>query len=120
MTKIIIVEDDPMISEIYQKKFSDSGFEVFLAENGKKALGIVKKEKINIVLSDLVMPEMDGFELIKILRSGDYNLNIKIIVLSNLNQEDCRKKVTALGANGFIAKSDFTPADLVVEIKKLV
>jgi len=120
MSKIIIVEDDPMISEIYQKKFSASGFEVFLAENGKVALDIVKKEKVDIVLSDLIMPEMDGFELTKILRSGTYDPNIKIIMLSNLSQEDSRKKVLELGANGFIAKSEFTPAEMVNEVKKII
>lgn len=120
MSKIIIVEDDPMISEIYQKKFSDSGFEVFLAENGKIALDIVKKEKVDIVLSDLIMPEIDGFELTKILRSETYDPGIKIIMLSNLSQEDSRKKAIEAGANGFIAKSDFTPAEMVSEVKKII
>lgn len=120
MSKIIIVEDDPMISEIYQKKFSDSGFEVFLAENGKVALDIVKKEKVGIVLADLIMPNVDGYELTKKLRSENYDQNIKIVVMSNLGKEEEYKRVMELGANGFIAKSEFTPAEMVNEVKKII
>lgn len=120
MSKIILVEDDPMILEIYQKKFSDLKFEVFLAENGKKALDIIKKEKIDIVLTDSVMPEMDGFELIKNLRNGEYDKNIKVIMLSNLSQKEVQDKAMQLGADGFIVKANFNPDELVVEVKKII
>ncbi len=120
MQKIIIVEDDSMLQEIYKTKFSNSGFEVFIAENGKVTLEILKKEKINVVITDLIMPEMDGFELIKNLRGGEYDPNIKIIALSNLSQKEDRDSVMQLGANGFIVKSDFTPTQLVAEVKKIL
>ena len=120
MTKIIVVEDDPMLSEIYQMTFSGAGFEVFLAENGKTALDIIKKENVDVVLSDLIMPEMDGFELIKVLRGGEYDSKIKIIITSNLSDEDNHKKAIELGANGFIIKSNFTPSQLVEEAKKII
>ncbi|MFA7319550.1 MAG: response regulator [Parcubacteria group bacterium] len=118
MSRIIIVEDDPMISEIFQRKFSESGFEVFLAESGKQALEIIAKEKINVVLSDLIMPEMGGFELTKTLRSGNYDPNIKIIIISNLI--DSLENAIELGANGFLAKSAFTPTEMVNEVKKIL
>jgi two-component system, cell cycle response regulator len=120
MSNIIIVEDDPMIAEIYQKKFADSGFEVFLAESGEQALNIAKKEKIDVVLSDLIMPKMDGFEVIKQLRSGAYDPNIRIIISSNLSQKEDRDKAMRLGANGFVVKSDFNPSDLVAEVRRLL
>jgi DNA-binding response OmpR family regulator len=120
MSKLILVEDDPMIAEIYQKKFSDAGFEVFLAESGEQALNIAKKETIDVVMTDLIMPKMDGFEVIKNLRSGDYDSNIKIIVSSNLSQKEDRDKALQLGANGFVAKSDFSPSELVAEVKRLL
>ena len=120
MSKIIIVEDDPMLSEIYQMTFSGAGFEVFLAENGKTALDVIKKENVDVVLSDLIMPEMDGFELIKILRGGEYDPKIKIIITSNLSDEDNHKKAIELGANGFIIKSNCTPSQLVEEAKKII
>jgi len=109
-----------MISEIYQKKFSEDGFEVFTAETGEQALVIAKKENIDAVISDLIMPKMDGFEVIKKLRGGDFNPNIKIIISSNLSQKEDREKAIQLGANGFVNKSEFTPTALVAEVKRLL
>lgn len=120
MQKMIIAEDDPMLQEIYQMTFSGADYEVFMAENGKKALEIAKKEKIDIVLTDSIMPEMDGFELIEVLRGGEYDKNMKVIMLSNLSQPEDRNKAIRLGATGFIAKSDFDPDQLLKEVKKIV
>lgn len=118
MIKIIIVEDDQMISDIYNKKFSDSGFEVYSALSGEQALEVAKKEKVDIVMTDLIMPKMDGFQLIERLRSGEFDSKIKIIVTSNLSQKEDRDKAINLGANGFVAKSDYSPSELVNEIKR--
>lgn len=119
MQKVIIAEDDPALSDIYKKKFSDSGFEVFSAEDGGKALAVADKEKVDIVLADLLMPNMDGYELTRQLRSGRYSPNIKIVVISNLGKKEELNRVMQLGANGFIAKSEYTPTELVEEVKKL-
>lgn len=119
MVKIIIVEDDQMISDIYNKKFSDSGFEVYSVSSGDQALEVARKEKIDIVMTDLIMPKMDGFQLIERLRSGEFDSKIKIIVTSNLSQKDDRDKAISLGANGFVAKSDYSPSELVGEVRRL-
>lgn len=121
MAKIIIVEDDPMISEIYQKKFSDSGFEVLAADSGDRVLELARKEAgVDAVLLDLIMPKMDGFEVIKNLRDGSYDSNIKIIVFSNLSQREDRDKALKLGANGFVIKSEYSPSELVQEVNRLL
>lgn len=120
MPKIVLVEDDPMISEIYQKKFSEAGFEVLTADSGEKVLELAKKEKISAILLDLILPKMDGFEVIKNLRSGSYDPEIKIIVFSNLSQKEDHEKALQLGANGFVMKSEFNPTQLVGEIKRLL
>lgn len=120
MAKIVIVEDDPMIAEIYRKKFSESGFEILMAISGEDVLNSAKKEKIDIILLDLIMSKMDGFTVIKELRSGKYDSNIKIIIFSNLNQIEDQEKAMSLGANGFIVKSDYSPSELVAEVKRLV
>lgn len=109
-----------MISEIYQKKFSEKGYEVLTAFSGDQVLEIVKKHKVDIVLLDLLIPKMDGFVVIEKLRNGNYDQNIKIIVSSNLSQKDDREKVMALGANGFIIKSQYTPSEMIEEIKRLI
>ena len=118
MSRIVIVEDDPMISEIYNRKFTELGFEVLLAENGKQALETIKLKEVDIVLSDLIMPEMGGLELTKILRGGEYDPKIKIIILSNLFES--RDEALKLGANGFLAKASFTPSEIVAEVKKII
>jgi len=118
MAKIIIVEDDPMISEIYQKKFADSGYEVLTADSGEKAVSLNKTEKIDIMLLDLIMPKMDGFEVLQNVRGGEYNPEMKIFVFSNLSQKEDQDKAMKLGVDGFIIKADYTPSDLVKEISR--
>ncbi len=118
MTKIIITEDDPMMLEIYQKKFSEAGCDAFMARGGEEALDIIKKEKIKIVLSDLIMPGMDGFELVMTLRGKEYDPQIKIIILSNLF--DSKGKIMEMGADGFLAKYEHTPTEVVDEVKKII
>jgi DNA-binding response OmpR family regulator len=120
MTKILIAEDDLMISEIYQRKFSEKGYEVLTAFSGDQVLEIVKKQSVDIILLDLLIPKIDGFLVIENLRNGNYDPNIKIIVSSNLSQKEDREKVMALGANGFITKSQYTPSEMVEEIKRLI
>ncbi len=123
MPKIVIVEDDPMIQEIYQKKFSEAGFEVLTAVSGQKVLELAKEQQdIDVVLLDLLMPKMNGFEVTENLRNpeGGYNPNIKIIIFSNLSQKEDRDKAMKLGADGFITKAEYTPSDLVKEVQRLM
>lgn len=119
--KILIVEDDPMLSEIYQKKFSnEGGFEVITAVNGAETEEKIRKNKPDLVLLDLVLPEKDGFQILKEVKNDPSLNKIKIIIFSNLSQEEEQQKAKALGADGFIAKSDFTPQQIVAETKKIL
>ena len=99
MKKIVLAEDDPMISEIYQKKFQEQDFEVFQAFSGDQVLEIVKKNKVDVVLLDLVLPKMDGFAVIKNLKSADYDPSVKVIVFSNLSQREDRERALELAIN---------------------
>lgn len=120
MPTILIVDDDPMISDIYQKKFRDQGFEVLSAIAGDQVLEAVKKQKVDVILLDLLIPKMDGFEIIKNLRNGKYNSDVKIIVSSNLSQKKDYDKALALGADGFIVKAQFTPSQVAEEVNKIM
>ena len=121
MTKIIIVEDDSMMSEIYQKKFVESGFEVLTAKTGEQVLALAKNNPVDLILLDLIMPKMDGFEVVERLRKGnEYDKNIKIIISSNLSQREDQEKAMKLGADGFIAKSEHTPSELVAEVSRIM
>lgn len=120
MTKVLIVEDDPMISEIYQKKFSDSGFEVLAVDSGEKALTLNKTEKIDVMMLDLIMPKMDGFEVIKNIRESKINPEMKIFIFSNLSQKEDQDRAMKLGADVFIIKADYAPSELVKEISRRI
>lgn len=120
MKKILIVEDDPMLSEIYQRKFlQEADFEVLTATSGNETEEKVRKHKPDLVLLDLVLPEKDGFQILKEIREDSSLNDVKIIIFSNLSQEEEQQKAKTLGANGFIAKSDFTPQQIVAEVRKI-
>lgn len=109
-----------MISDIYQKKFSEAGFEVLAAEAGDQALALAEKNSPDIILLDLILPKMNGFDVIEHLRASKYGSGIKIIVFSNLSQTEDREKAMKLGADGFVSKSDYTPSELVKEVSRLL
>lgn len=120
MAKIIIVEDDPMISEIYERKFSEAGFQTLVAAAGDQVLEMARYQNPDLILLDLMIPRMDGFEVIKNIKDGTYPSNIKIIVSSNLSEREDREKAMKLGADGFVTKADYTPSELVKEIQRMM
>lgn len=119
MKKILIVEDDPMLVEIYQKKFSQDGsFEVLTASSGSETEKKIFGEKPDLVLLDLVLPEQDGFEILEKVRKDKSLDGTKIIIFSNLSQPEDKEKAKNLGADDFFVKSDFTPQQVVEKVKK--
>lgn len=119
MTKLLLVEDDPFIAEIYKKKFEASEFEVVNATSGKQVLRELLEKQFDIVLLDLVLPEMGGFDILHELRtSGKYSPDLKVVIFSNLSGAEEREKAVKLGANGFISKTDFTPSKVVEEVNR--
>jgi CheY-like chemotaxis protein len=121
MAKIVILEDDSMIGEIYKKKFGDSGFEVFLVPSGEQVLSLVENNPdISVAMLDLMIPKMGGIEVLKKLRSGDYNPDLKIIICTNNSSQEEKDKATEAGANGFIVKANYTPSQLVEEVNRLL
>lgn len=119
MPKILLVEDDPFIGDIYKKKFGASGFEVVNVTTGKAVLKAVDEQKYDLILLDLVIPEMSGMEVLKELRTNPlYDPNLKIVVFSNLSSQEDRDEAIKLNANGFISKTDFTPSQVVEEVRR--
>ena len=119
MTKILFVEDDPFISEIYTKKFETSGFEVVPALTGRDALKKALEAPYDLVMLDMVIPEISGMEVLKELRTNkEYNSDLKVVVFSNLSGPQERQDALAAGANGFISKTDFTPSEVVNEVRR--
>lgn len=121
MVKILLVEDDPFIAEIYKKKLETSGFEVVNVTSGRAVLKEVKEQTFDLILLDLVLPEMSGTEVLRELRHNkEYDSNLKVVVFSNLSSSEDRAEVLALGANGFISKTEFSPSEVVTEIERFL
>lgn len=118
--KILIVEDDRYISKMYQLKLSLDGFDVQVADNGR--IGIEKAKELvpDIILTDILMPEVDGFEVIRVIKNDPTLKNIPILIMSNLGQEDHIQKGLQLGALGYIVKSQYTPSKVVDKIKEVL
>ena len=107
--KIAIVEDDNAISNMYRMKFELEDYEVEIANNGKDGLEMVKKFSPDIVLLDLMMPEMGGDEMLKEMRSTDWGKDLKVIILTNLSEQEAPTGIKELGVDSFIVKAESTP-----------
>lgn len=121
MSKILLVEDDQMIVEIYKKKFESVGLEVVNATTGKEVLKLAAESDYDLVLLDMVLPEMSGMEVLKELKmSGNYNPDLKVFIFSNLDKSEYEEETKNNGAEGFIGKTEFTPSQLAQEILKIL
>lgn len=121
MARILLVEDDPLISEVYRKKFEASGLDVLNVTTGKAVLKAVEEGHFDLVLLDLVIPEMSGMDVLKELRTNEkYPRDLKVVVFSNLSDSSDRKQATDLGADGYLLKTEYTPSKLVEEVNRLL
>ncbi|MDD3035932.1 MAG: response regulator [Candidatus Saccharimonadaceae bacterium] len=118
MTKIAIIEDDPVISQMYRMKFEADGFDVQLANNGKRGVELVKEFLPDLILLDLQMPEMDGATALGIIRKNDWGKIIPVIILTNLGQEESPKELKDLGIHSYIVKAELTPREVVQRVKE--
>ena len=118
--KVLLVEDDKMIVEMYTLKFSQEGYEVIMAENGKDGLQKAKETKPDIILLDVILPQMDGFTVLKELKADDEIKNIPVVLLTNLGQDGDVRKGLELGAIDYLIKANYTPSQVVEKVKSLV
>ncbi len=117
MPKIAIVEDDTAISQMYRIKFEAEGFTVETAENGILGLKLAEEFKPDVILLDLMMPEMGGFEMLTELRKTAWGKTIVVIILTNMGEQEAPAGVKDLNVADFILKADMTPRQ-VAEIVK--
>lgn len=117
MTKIAIIEDDQTISQMYRMKFEADGFEVQLADNGRRGVELVQSFKPDIALLDLQMPEMDGVEALTEIRKLDSGKDLPVIILTNMGQEESSPTLNELNVESYIVKADYTPSQVVAKVK---
>lgn len=115
--KVAIVEDDAAIAQMYRIKFEAEGYEVDTAENGKLGLELAEKMRPDIILLDLMMPEMNGDEMLQELRKTDWGKNIKVIILTNMGEQEAPQDLKALGIRRFIVKAEMTPRQVAEMVK---
>ena len=117
-TKIAIVEDDQAISQMYRMKFEAEGFEVETAENGKLGYELAKAMRPDLILLDLIMPEMNGDECLEKIRADEWGKNIKVIILTNMGEQEAPAKLKDFGVESFIVKASMTPRQVAELAKK--
>ena len=118
MTKIAIIEDDAVISQMYRMKFEADGFDVQLANNGARGVDMVESYNPDIILMDLQMPEMDGVTALGIIRKKEWGKDIPVIIITNLGEEESPKGIRELGIHSYIVKAELTPRQVVQRVKE--
>lgn len=118
--KILIVEDDKFLRELIARKLTDEGFDIVEAVDGEDGIKKIKETKPDLVLLDLILPSIDGFEVLSRVK-GDVSLaSIPIIILSNLGQKEEVEKGLELGAVDYLIKAHFTPGEIIEKIKNIL
>lgn len=118
--KIILVEDDSFISDIYQVKLGKEGFEVLTAGNGLEAMKLLEKTTPDLILLDIVMPYMDGLEVLKKVKTEEKWKKIPVVLLSNLSEKEKIEEAMGIGADDYLIKSHFTPAEVLEKVNSVL
>jgi len=118
--KVLIVDDDAFLSGIYATKLELEGFAVAAARDGDEGLKAALKEIPDLILLDVLMPKLDGFEVLKRLKAEPATKNIPVIMLTNLGQKEDIEKGLEEGAVDYLIKAHFVPAEAVAKIKKVL
>lgn len=119
MSKVLLIEDDQVLQEMYHDKFTHDGFEIQIAENGKGGIDKIKSFHPDVVLLDLILPDITGFSILDAVKADTEINNIPIIVLTNI-YADGEDLVKNKGVKAFILKANTTPEDIVEKVKNLI
>ncbi len=118
--KIVFIDDDRWLLDLYSEKLKLEGYVVFGASDGKSGYELIEKYRPDLVVSDVVMPNGDGYDLLKKIRASDYLSTTKIIHLTNLANEQDEEQLRQLGSDGYLVKADFTPTQFVEKLRSLL
>lgn len=106
--KVVVVEDKPQLAEIYKVRLEALGYQSFVAYDGEEALALIEKEQPNLVLLDLMIPKIAGDEVLKRIRKQEWGKDIKVLIISNLNEADAPEGLRELGIVGYAVKANLT------------
>jgi DNA-binding response OmpR family regulator len=119
-TKIAIIEDDLAIIQMYKTKFEKDGYEVATAGDGQSGLQLLTHFEPDVILLDLMMPGMNGFDMLQRLRQQPGGRDAKVVVLTNMGDTETATRVYKMAANDYIVKAEMTPKEVEERIKKLL
>jgi len=120
MKSIVLVEDDEFLAELYATKLKMEKFDVSLATDGEKGWKTINEKRPDLVLLDIILPKMDGFEILTKMKASSELKDTPVILLTNLSQRDEVKRGLDLGANDYLIKAHFMPSEVVKKIKALL
>lgn len=118
--KVMVVEDDAALREIYSIRIAAEGYEIVSAGDGEEALAVAVREKPDLILSDVMMPKISGFDMLDILRTTPETANIKVVMMTALSSEDQRERGERLGADRYLVKSQVGIEDVVNVIHEVL
>jgi DNA-binding response OmpR family regulator len=118
MVKIAIIEDDQAISQMYRFKFEAEGWDVETADNGRLGLELAHKMRPDIILLDLMMPEMNGDEMLEKMRNTPWGKDIRVVILTNKGEQEIPENVRQLNVRAVILKADMTPRQVAELVKR--
>jgi DNA-binding response OmpR family regulator len=119
MKKIFIVEDDPFLVDIYVTKFEEKGYSVEAVRDGEEALGVIKEREFDIIILDINLPKMSGWDVLRKLRENNKSQESKVIILSNaVLEEDSKRMMDEFGVSKYIVKIYYTPEEVVKEVEE--
>lgn len=111
--RVLLVEDDLYTLELYEGELHKAGYDVIRAFDGEEGLAKARKEKPDLMLLDIMLPRLDGFEMLKALKADETTKAIPVIMLTNLSREEIVKEGFDLGASGYLVKASYTPAQVI-------
>lgn len=117
-TTILLIEGDDFLANIYQTKLEVEGYKVLMAGDGEKGLAMIKKHKPDLVLLGVVLPKLDGFEVLKEVKKNKALSSIPVILLTNLSQKEDIQKGLNLKADDYLIKAHYMPSEVINKIKK--
>ncbi len=118
--KILIVEDDKFLRELLSQKLLKESYVIVEAENGEEGVKKTQEEKPSLVLLDLILPGIDGFEVLEKIKSNQETKDIPVIIVSNLGQREDIERGLRLGASDFLVKAHHTPLEITEKIKEFI
>ena len=120
MKKLLIVEDDPFILDIYKSQFKREGYMVDIAKDGQMALEKIKTTLPDLVLLDIGLPKIDGWQVLAAMRSDAAMKNIKVVVISNNNQQDNAENIIKYNVLKYFLKVEHTATDIIRQVKDIL